>query len=65
MTDNCHKDRTDFIGTPRTFSSFYEMAAENAYSRLPIGVHFRMDAEAATDLGYKIGRKVNDLPWKK
>lgn len=64
FTDECHKDRTDFIGTPRTFSSFYEMAAENAYSRLPIGVHFRMDAEAAVDLGYKIGRKVNSLPWK-
>ncbi len=64
MTDKCHEDRTDFIGTPRTYSSFYEMAQENAYSRLPIGVHFRMDAEAALDLGYKIGRKVNDLPWK-
>lgn len=65
MTDNCHKDRTEFIGTPRTFNSFYEMAGENAYSRIPIGVHFRMDAEAAIDLGYKIGRKVNALPWNR
>jgi hypothetical protein len=65
MTDKCHQDRTDFIGTPRTYNSFYEMAQENAYSRLPIGVHYRMDAEAATDLGYAIGRKVNALPWKK
>lgn len=64
MTDNCHKDRTEFIGTPRSFNSFYEMGQENAYSRLPIGVHFRMDAEAALGLGYKIGRKVNNLPWK-
>ena len=64
LTDKCHQARHDFIGTPRTFSSFYEMAAENAYSRIPIGVHFRMDAEAAVDLGYKIGRKVNNLPWK-
>ena len=64
LTDKCHQLRNDFIGTPRTFSSFYEMAAENAYSRIPIGVHFRMDAEAAVDLGYKIGRKVNNLPWK-
>ena len=64
FTDECHKDRHDFIGTPRTYSSFYEMAQENAYSRIPIGVHFRMDAEAAIDLGFKIGRKVNNLPWK-
>lgn len=64
MTDKCHKDRYEFIGTPRTYSSFYEMAQENAYSRLPIGVHFRMDAEGAVDLGYKVGRRVNNLPWK-
>lgn len=64
MTDRCHENRTDFIGTPRSFNSFYEMAQENAYSRLPIGVHFRMDAEAALDLGYKVGRRVNNLPWK-
>jgi len=64
LTDNCHKDRIEFNGTPRTFSSFYEMAQENAYSRIPIGVHFRMDAEAAMDLGFKIGRRVNDLPWR-
>lgn len=65
LTDQCHLGRTEFLGTPRTFSSFYEMAQENAYSRIPIGVHFRMDAEAATDLGYKIGRKVNQLPWQR
>ncbi len=64
MTDRCHEDRTDFIGTPRSFNNFYEMAQENAYSRLPIGVHFRMDSEAALDLGYAIGRRVDDLPWK-
>ena len=64
MTDRCHENRSEFIGTPRSFNSFYEMAQENAYSRLPIGVHFRMDAEAALDLGYKVGRRVNNLPWK-
>lgn len=64
MTDKCHKDRTEFIGTPRTYSSFYEMAAENGYSRIPIGVHYRMDSEAGIDLGYKVGRRVNSLPWK-
>ncbi len=64
MTDQCHKNRVEFIGTPRTYTSFYEMGQENAYSRIPIGVHFRMDAEAAIDLGYKIGRRVDQLPWK-
>lgn len=64
LTDNCHKDRAEFNGTPRTFNSFYEMAQENAYSRIPLGVHFRMDADAAVDLGYKVGRRVNSLPWQ-
>ena len=64
LTDNCHQNRGEFIGTPRTFTSFYEMAQENAYSRIPLGVHFRMDAEAAVDLGFKVGRKVNKLPWR-
>ena len=65
MTDNCHKNRTEFKGYPRTFSSFYDMAAENAWSRIPLGVHFRMDAEEGMRYGTEIGRAVNRLPWKK
>lgn len=65
MTDNCHKDRTDFIGTPRTFASFYEMADENGYSRVPLGVHWRMDYEEGVRYGKEIGYKVGLLPWKK
>ncbi len=65
MTDRCHEGRTEFKSIPRTFGNFYEMAAENAYSRIPLGVHFRMDAEAGLDLGYKIGRKINKLSWRK
>lgn len=64
MVDRCHEGRSEFISTPRSFQNFYEMAAENAYSRIPIGVHFRIDAEAGVNLGYRIGRKVNQLPWK-
>lgn len=64
MTDRCHEGRVDFIGTPRSFNNFFEMAEENAYSRLPIGVHFRMDAEEGVNLGFKIGKKINNLPWK-
>lgn len=65
MTDNCHKGRTEFNGTPRSFNSFYEMAQENAYSRVLLGVHYRMDCEEGLRMGYAIGRKVNQLPWAK
>ena len=34
------------------------MAYENAESRIPLGVHFRMDAKESLKLGYRIGRKV-------
>jgi membrane-associated phospholipid phosphatase len=65
MTDNCHKNRSEFSGYPRSFSSFYEMALENAWSRVPLGVHYRMDAEEGMRYGTAIGRDVNKLPWKK
>lgn len=65
MTDRCHEGRTEFLGTPRTFPNFYAMAEENAFSRIPIGVHFRMDCEQGIKLGYRIARKVNELPWRK
>lgn len=65
MTDRCHEGRTEFKGTPRNFNSFHEMAEENAYSRVPLGVHFWMDSEAGLQLGYGIGQKVNALPWRK
>jgi hypothetical protein len=41
------------------------MANENAYSRIPLGVHWRMDCEEGVRFGIEIGRRVNDLPWKK
>jgi PAP2 superfamily len=65
MTDRCHETRTEFEGVPRTFGSFYEMADENAWSRVPLGVHFRMDCTEGVRYGTAIGRIVNDLPWKK
>ncbi len=64
LTDRCHENRSEFIGTPRSFQSFRDMAEENAESRIPLGVHFRMDSEAGVDLGYLCGRRVNELPWK-
>ncbi len=63
MTDRCHEGRTEFRGEPRTFARFRDMAVENGYSRIPLGVHFQMDSDAGIDLGYQIGEKVNALPW--
>jgi hypothetical protein len=65
MTDRCHEGRLEFIGTPRSFNNFYEMATENAYSRIPLGVHYRMDCEEGLRMGYSIGRKVNLFGWTK
>jgi membrane-associated phospholipid phosphatase len=65
MTDRCHEARSEFVGKARKFNSFYEMAEENAISRVPLGVHFRMDCEQGAKLGYRVGRKVNQLGWKK
>lgn len=65
MTDNCHFGRTEFEGLPRTFNSFYEMAVENSWSRVLLGVHWKMDCEEGVRFGTNIGRKVNALPWKK
>ncbi len=65
LTDRCHEARTDFNGKPRPFNSFYEMAEENAYSRIWLGVHWRMDCEEGVRMGYNIGRRVGALPFKK
>ncbi len=65
MVDRCHEGRTDFLGMPRSFKAFREMAEENAYSRLPLGVHFWMDAVEGVRHGYEIGAKVNQIRLKK
>lgn len=64
MTDRCHEFRNEFIGVPRTFGSFYEMAQENAWSRVLLGVHFRMDCDEGMRHGTVIAREVNKLPWR-
>jgi membrane-associated phospholipid phosphatase len=66
LTDRCHEGRTDFVGSaPRSYESFYDMAAENAYSRIPLGVHVRQDSEEGLRQGYVCGRRVNQLPFRK
>jgi len=59
FTDRSHEGRTEFRGTPRQFSTFSEMAAENAFSRIPLGVHIRMDCDEGLRLGYEISDAVN------
>lgn len=62
ITDRTHAGRREFRGDPRTFHSFHEMARENAFSRLPLGVHFRADCEEGLRLGSAIGKKISQLP---
>ncbi len=61
FTDRTHEGRTEFVGTPRTFESFEQMAYENAFSRIPLGVHMSMDCEEGLRLGYEISDAVKDL----
>jgi PAP2 superfamily len=65
FTDNCHINRSEFIGKPRTYASFKDMADENAYSRIPLGVHFRMDCSEGLRQGELAAQRVLELPWKK
>ncbi|MCC6411504.1 MAG: vanadium-dependent haloperoxidase [Saprospiraceae bacterium] len=65
MTDQCHFNRSEFNGTPRAFSSFKELADEDAYSRVPLGVHFRMDCTEGLRIGELAAQRVLELPWKK
>jgi len=63
FTDNCHQNRTEFNGTPRSFNTILEAGVENAYSRLPLGVHYRMDCDEGIRLGYLAATRVNAMPW--
>lgn len=63
MTDRTHEGRTEFLGTPRQFDSFSDMAVENAVSRIYLGVHFRMDADEGLRLGKVSAQSVLNLPW--
>ncbi len=41
----------------RSYTSFSQAAAENAYSRILIGFHFRKSIEEGTEYGRKIGER--------
>ena len=59
--DRSHEDRTEFRGASRAFTSFTDMATENGYSRVPLGVHLRMDCTEGLRLGYEISDAVNNF----
>jgi hypothetical protein len=63
--DSSHIGRTEFYSTPRTFSSFKSAGEENAYSRIPLGVHFRFDCDEGLRLGRLAAQRVLEMPWKK
>jgi hypothetical protein len=65
MTDRTHKDRPEFASRPRSYDSFEEMARENAFSRVLLGVHYRMDCEEGLRLGKIIGQKALALPLRR
>jgi len=65
FTDNSHVGREEFRGAARSYSSFSQMAAENAYSRIPLGVHIRMDCDEGIRLGYEISDGINEYQLKR
>lgn len=64
FTDRSHEGRSEFRSKPRSFKNFREMADENGYSRVPLGVHFTFDSQAGVNLGRSIGREIVQLPWQ-
>jgi hypothetical protein len=65
LTDTSHEGLKDFTMKPRSFTSFDQMAKENALSRLFLGVHWRMDAEEGLRLGQLIGQEVSRIEIEK
>jgi hypothetical protein len=65
FTDNCHFGRVEFRGYPRTYSSWKQMTEENAYSRIPLGVHIRQDCVEGLRLGNAIALRALDLELAK
>lgn len=64
FTDHCHFGRTEFNGYPRSYHTWKQMAEENAFSRIPLGVHVRMDCREGLRLGTVIASKALALNLK-
>lgn len=59
FTDSSHYGRKEFMSMPRTFTSIKQLAEEDAYSRIPMGAHVRMDCDEGLRVGRQIGKKVS------
>lgn len=55
MTFTATTDDPSAVGVTRRFTSFSAAAAENARSRIYLGVHFQMDADAGLAAGTALG----------
>jgi len=64
MTDMSHSHRIEFVGKERTYNSFQEMAQENAYSRMIMGVHYKQDCDEGLRLGYEIADIINSTDFR-
>jgi len=53
-------EKVAMVPPTRSFPSFSAAARECALSRVYLGIHFRYDSEAGTELGARIGRYVLD-----
>jgi hypothetical protein len=58
MLDRSHENNEEVPLKPRQFDSFYDMAKEDALSRILLGVHWRMDVEEGLRIGEQIGKEV-------
>ncbi len=65
FVDRCHENRTEFLGYPRVVSSFNDLSNQNAESRIPLGVHFRMDRDEGIRMGEVAAQHILELPWKR
>jgi hypothetical protein len=65
LSDSTHLLRGDIDGSPRSFTSFVEMADEAAISRLYGGIHYRFGIDYGVEQGIKIGEAVNNLSMRK
>jgi hypothetical protein len=65
FTDRCHENRTDFNGTPRSYSNFRAAAQEAAYSRMYAGANIRSSCDEGLRLGKTVGNQINfNIQWK-
>jgi hypothetical protein len=55
---------SDLSPVLRSYSTFSQAAAENAYSRILIGFHFRKAVEEGTDYGRKVGKRAVNLYFR-